>query len=130
MDEFSSYELGNLTSGRAARWPRVTELSADWLLERLKEEAWVEGQPLTERDVQMLRTPIFELEEHDKNPARQLNDRVVFLARSAMERAKVAGAETVKVRRGIASRRIGRSTMESCSKTSCLGRYPQYCRML
>jgi hypothetical protein len=74
--------------------------SAEWLLEAIRREGAVSGAPLTTEELQMLRTPVPELFSLnlDREQFRALNDKVVRLARSGMERAKAAGAPTVVAR--------------------------------
>ncbi len=89
----------------AADRPAVAnpELSAEWLLIALAEEGRLTGDPLTESEVRMLRTPIQILAEGGaaREQSVVLNNKVVRLARSAMQRAKAAGVPTVEARRNL-----------------------------
>ena len=77
------------------------EQSAEWVLEAIRREGALGGDLLTYDEVMMLRTSISSLFEGDadREQFRLLNNKVVRLARSAMQRAKAAGAPTVKARR-------------------------------
>ena len=77
--------------------------SAEWLLRAIRQEAAFSGVPLTIEELRMLRTPIPQLfgRNVDRELFQALNDKVVRLARSAMERAKAGGALTVIARPGL-----------------------------
>ncbi len=77
--------------------------SAEWLIRAIRQEAALSGAPLTTEELRMLSTPIPELfgRNVDRGLFQALNDKVVRLARSAMERAKARGAPTVIARPGL-----------------------------
>ena len=77
------------------------EQSGEWILERLLEEARTTGSPLSDSDVEFLRTSVFEVAKFPQAVAVDVNNRIVPLARQAMERSKRAGASTTKARRGL-----------------------------
>jgi hypothetical protein len=77
------------------------ESSGRWLITRVAEEAELVGEPLGDRDRQLLGTSIFDLGDGDRADVLELNNRVVPLVRSAVERAKRNGAPADLVRRGL-----------------------------
>jgi hypothetical protein len=78
--------------------------SGEWLIRQVVSESKVGGDPLDDRDAELLRRPIWEVfEEVDRDVARRLNNRVVDLVRASIMRAKAAGAPTslsMRVRSG------------------------------
>jgi hypothetical protein len=76
--------------------------SATWLVEQIVDEASLQGAPLSESDVAMLETPIFELADSDRPAIFALNNRLVPVVRQRIERAKsVGGQKAVRVRPGL-----------------------------
>ena len=77
--------------------------SAEWLLGALRGEAVLDGESLTTEELRMLRTPVSELSSRnvDRELLQALNDRVVRLARSAIERANRLAKPTVTARPGL-----------------------------
>jgi hypothetical protein len=76
------------------------EQSAEWLIQAIRREGALEGDPLTDDEVRMLRTSVPSLLAGggDRAQFARLNNKVVRLSRSAMQRAKAAGAPTVEAR--------------------------------
>jgi hypothetical protein len=76
------------------------EQSAEWLIQAIRREGALAGDPLTDDEVRMLRTSVPSLLAGggDREQFARLNNKVVRLARSAMQRAKAAGAPTVEAR--------------------------------
>jgi len=79
------------------------EQSGEWLLQAIRREGMLAGDPLTDEEVRMLKTPIPSLfaDGVDREQFRRLNNKVVRLARSAMDRAKAARAPTTEARRNL-----------------------------
>jgi len=79
------------------------EQSGEWLLRAVRQEGALAGDVLTDDDVRMLKTPIPNLLGGgvDLEHFRRLNNKVVRLARSAMERSKATGAPTTEARRNL-----------------------------
>jgi hypothetical protein len=82
------------------------EQSAEWIIEQIRREAELQDDPLSDMDLDLLRTPLWEMmDTEDAETWRfysmALNNRVVRHARAAMERAKAEGKPTEKVRRGL-----------------------------
>jgi hypothetical protein len=76
--------------------------SGEWIIDQIKSEAATQGRPLTDEDVDWLRTPIPEMMATGRRDVLlELNNRVVALARSAMERQKASGSPTTRARRGL-----------------------------
>ena len=65
-------------------------------------ESKLGGDPLDDRDAELLRRPIWDVfQEVDRDAARRLNNRVVDLVRASITRAKADGAPTIGARRGL-----------------------------
>lgn len=77
------------------------EACAEWFVGEIEKEARRLGYPLDNKQSAMLRKSILTLTEAERPDMIWLNNRVVTLARSAMDHAKASGAPTVKVRRGL-----------------------------
>jgi hypothetical protein len=77
-----------------------TEQSGEWLLQALRQEGALMGDSLTEAEVRMLKTSVPSLFAGglDREQFRGLNNKVVRLARSAMDRGKAARVPTVQAR--------------------------------
>ncbi len=77
-----------------------TEQSGEWLLQAVRQEGALISDPLTEAEVRMLKTSVPSLFAGglDRDQFRGLNNKVVRLARSAMDRGKVARVPTVEAR--------------------------------
>ncbi len=75
--------------------------SAQWMIEAVCVEAERQGQPLDTDDREMLTANVTSLGPADRPLMAMLNNVVVVLARSAMDRSKRAGAPTTKARRGL-----------------------------
>ncbi len=76
------------------------EQSAEWILQAIRQEGALTGDPLTDDEVRMPRISVPSLlaGAGDREQFARLNNKVVRLARSAMQRAKAAGAPTVEAR--------------------------------
>lgn len=85
----------------SATFGTTKEQSGEWILEHLIEEANISGAPLSDADVEFLRTPVFEMSKFTQAVAIDVNNRVVPLARQPMDRSKRAGTATTKARRGL-----------------------------
>lgn len=81
--------------------PANADKAAEWLIAGVLLESERVGSPLSDRDVELLAMSVLRIGELDRTEMISLNNRVVKLARSAMEHEKASGAETVKPRRGL-----------------------------
>lgn len=81
----------------------MLESKAEWIIDQVISQAEQEGHPLSEAEIAGLRTDIRSLSAApaDREVFIALNNRVVELVRRAIERAKLAGSPTVRVRRGL-----------------------------
>ena len=82
--------------------PTMPADDAVWVIEQIEDEAKLHGSPLAKSEVELLSTNLYDLDDGMRPAAFQLNNRVVPLIRSRIERQKMLpGARNVKVRRGL-----------------------------
>lgn len=85
--------------------PTPAEISGNWLINRIVDEAERQQRPLDhEREPRLLGTSLFDVMQMGDVGRRlllEVSRTCVPLARSAIEHAKARGAATVKVRRGL-----------------------------
>lgn len=77
------------------------ETSARWLIDEIAKEASLQGNPLSEWDLRVLRSTFLDFEDNQRHLVEASHNLAVQLARSAMDRAKENGAETLEVRDGL-----------------------------
>lgn len=75
--------------------------AAEWIIGEIIFQSKRSDQPLTQYELESLRKPMWQFTDRERAAMVALNNKVVMLAREAMEHAKRAGAATVKVRRGL-----------------------------
>ena len=93
-------EHGVPTFERKAASP--SEASAEWIIDQLEDEARLDGRPLSDAELKLLRTSVLNLDDSLRPLAFALTNRLVPLTRRRIERAKAMGhVSTVKVRRGL-----------------------------
>lgn len=81
--------------------PEIVEQAALWLIAGVALEGVRVGKPLSSDDINRLAMSVLDLPGLDRSELAALNNRVVGLARNAMEHSKANGAPTVKPRRGL-----------------------------
>lgn len=81
--------------------PELAEQAATWLIAGVVLEGERSGKPLSSTDRDRLASSVLSLADFDRLEMIALNNKVVDLARSAMELAKANGEPTVKPRRGL-----------------------------
>ena len=77
------------------------EDSARWLINEISKEAELLDSPLSQWDLGVLSTPVFEIPDNQRHLVVASHNLAVQLVRSAIERAKEQGAGTIKVRKGL-----------------------------
>lgn len=75
--------------------------SANWLIDEITKEAKLQGSPLSDWDLRVLRSPITDFQDNERHLVEATHNLAVNLARSAIERAKDQGLETLEVREGL-----------------------------
>lgn len=82
--------------------PTMPADHAVWVIEQIEDEAKLHGAPLAQGEIDLLSTSLHDMDEGMRPAAFQLNNRVVPLIRSRIERQKlVPGVRKIKVRRGL-----------------------------
>jgi hypothetical protein len=79
----------------------TAEENAMWIIDEIVDEASRTGFALSDDEVQLLSTPVWELTEDRKPMLLALNNRLVPLIRTRIERFKANGSPTVKSRAGL-----------------------------
>lgn len=77
------------------------ESSARWLIDELAKEAALQDSPLGDWDLKVLSSAIVDFQDNQRHLVEATHNLAVNLARSAIERAKELGVETVEVREGL-----------------------------
>ena len=93
------------------------ESSARWLINEIAQEAELLDSPLSEWDLILLSTNVFEFPDNQRHLVVASNNVAVQLVRSAIERAKAQGASNVKVRRGLVIPQIWEDHYETIYET-------------
>lgn len=77
------------------------EGSGRWIIDELIDEATLDGQPLTDEEIKLLSTQMWDLTDDMRPMGLSLNNRLVPSVRRRIERSKASGGPTTKVRRGL-----------------------------
>jgi len=77
------------------------QYSAEWLISRITEYQRSVGQPIPEEWLRIYRTPVHELTDAQREPARRAHNFGVDSIRATVTAEKRAGAPTMKVRMGL-----------------------------
>lgn len=77
------------------------ELSAEWLVSAIAEEAMLRGEPLSAPDVWILRHPVWEFDDDIRDHVIDLNNRAVNLVRQRILRQTAEGYPTIQIRAGL-----------------------------
>ena len=77
------------------------ERSANWLIDEIAKEAALQGSSLNDWDLKVLSSPITDFQDNQRHLVEATHNLAVNLARSAIERAKAQGMETLEVREGL-----------------------------
>ncbi len=77
------------------------ESSANWLVDEIAKEASLQGSPLSDWDLKVLSSPVTDFQENQRHLVEATHNLAVDFARSAIERAKRQGVETLEVREGL-----------------------------
>jgi triosephosphate isomerase len=84
--------------------PSAADKAAEWIVMQLALHSATVGEPLSDVDLVLLRTPAIDVAEHPEHRTKmtELNNRVVPLTRGAIEAAKQSGGVVqVEVRKGL-----------------------------
>jgi hypothetical protein len=79
----------------------AAEEAAQWMVDQITTEADRLNSSVTEHEIEMLHRSVLTLEDDERPALVALNNKVVDLARSAMEHGKRQGERTTKARRGL-----------------------------
>ena len=77
------------------------ESSANWLIDEIAKEGSLQGASLSDWDLKVLSSPVTDFQDNQRHLVEATHNLAVDLARSAIERAKGQGLETLKVREGL-----------------------------
>lgn len=77
------------------------ETSARWLIDEIAKEASLQGTLLSDWDIRVLSSTVLDFEDNQRHLVEASHNLAVQLARSAMDRAKEDGVETLEVRDGL-----------------------------
>lgn len=77
------------------------ESSANWLIDEIAKEGSLQGASLSDWDLKVLSSPVTDFQDNQRHLVEATHNLAVNLARSAIERAKGQGLETLEVREGL-----------------------------
>lgn len=77
------------------------ESSANWLIDEIAKEGSLQGASLSDWDRKVLSSPVTDFQDNQRDLVEATHNLAVNLARSAIERAKGQGLETLEVREGL-----------------------------
>jgi hypothetical protein len=77
------------------------EESARWIIGEIANEAELDGSPLSDWDVTVLSSQVFDFPDNQRHLLVASHNLAVTLVRSAIERAKGTGVPLLKVREGL-----------------------------
>jgi hypothetical protein len=93
------------------------ESSAKWLIDEISQEASLQDSPLSGWDLDILSRTFLEIPDNERHLAIASINLSVELVRSAIERAKDAGAQCIAVREGLVLPQVWEDHYETIYET-------------